>query len=268
MDWYVVIKTINGNRYYYHQKTWREGKHVRTKSQYIGPAANDNMWPEGHQKGFKNLIGFHGTFAQFENFSNDALGSNTGADDAKEGFFFASNKDVAISYASTWLAARRGLEATRRLLQERIKKASGENWFYDARGKLRNGDYHHDLALENKLKSYFERYDRASKRLSDLVDRGIFKNLKLAANASLKARKLVMRKPYIYHMHGSSYSEHRYMDAIEQAQGEGCDGVIIKNTYDGLTPSYVWAGGKEASTDVYIVFDATQILPLEPSVPG
>jgi antirestriction protein ArdC len=37
MDWYIVIKTINGRRYYYRQKTWRDGKRVRTLSQYIGP---------------------------------------------------------------------------------------------------------------------------------------------------------------------------------------------------------------------------------------
>lgn len=38
MDWYIVVKTINGRRYLYRQKTWREGKHVRTRSEYIGPA--------------------------------------------------------------------------------------------------------------------------------------------------------------------------------------------------------------------------------------
>jgi hypothetical protein len=37
MDWYVVIKTIKGRRYYYRQKTWREGQRVRTRSVYIGP---------------------------------------------------------------------------------------------------------------------------------------------------------------------------------------------------------------------------------------
>lgn len=38
MDWYVVVKTINGHRYRYRQKTWREGNRVRTRSEYIGPA--------------------------------------------------------------------------------------------------------------------------------------------------------------------------------------------------------------------------------------
>lgn len=38
MDWYIVVKTINGRRYRYRQKTWREGGRVRTRSEYIGPA--------------------------------------------------------------------------------------------------------------------------------------------------------------------------------------------------------------------------------------
>jgi len=45
MDWYIVIKAIKGRRYYYRQKTWREGKHVRTLSQYIGPASDDQTRP-------------------------------------------------------------------------------------------------------------------------------------------------------------------------------------------------------------------------------
>jgi hypothetical protein len=38
VGWYRVIKTIKGHRYIYEQRTWREGKKVRTESRYIGPA--------------------------------------------------------------------------------------------------------------------------------------------------------------------------------------------------------------------------------------
>jgi hypothetical protein len=38
VGWYRVIKTIKGHRYEYLQRTWREGKKVRTESHYIGPA--------------------------------------------------------------------------------------------------------------------------------------------------------------------------------------------------------------------------------------
>lgn len=37
-NWYIVIKTINGCRYRYRQKTWRDGSKVRTRSEYLGPA--------------------------------------------------------------------------------------------------------------------------------------------------------------------------------------------------------------------------------------
>ncbi|HEX6010768.1 MAG TPA: hypothetical protein VFY87_02975, partial [Geminicoccaceae bacterium] len=41
MGWYQVVKTIKGHRYLYAQRTWREGKRVRTESRYIGPADVD-----------------------------------------------------------------------------------------------------------------------------------------------------------------------------------------------------------------------------------
>src|SRR5215207_7969165 len=36
--WYRVVKTIKGHSYVYEQRTWRDGKHVRTQSRYIGKA--------------------------------------------------------------------------------------------------------------------------------------------------------------------------------------------------------------------------------------
>jgi hypothetical protein len=37
MDWYRVVKTINGRRYLYLQKTYRVGRSVKTLNKYIGP---------------------------------------------------------------------------------------------------------------------------------------------------------------------------------------------------------------------------------------
>jgi hypothetical protein len=42
MGWYQVIKTVKGHRYEYLQRSWREGKKVRTESRYIGPASDGN----------------------------------------------------------------------------------------------------------------------------------------------------------------------------------------------------------------------------------
>src|SRR4051812_30367547 len=41
MGWYRVVKTIKGRRYIYEQRTWREGKHVRTESRHLGPAGGE-----------------------------------------------------------------------------------------------------------------------------------------------------------------------------------------------------------------------------------
>ena len=41
MVWYRVVKTIKGHRYVYEQRTWREGKRVRTQSRYIGLAGTE-----------------------------------------------------------------------------------------------------------------------------------------------------------------------------------------------------------------------------------
>lgn len=39
MQWYLVIKTIKRNRYYYYQKTYRVGRQVKTLNVYYGPVA-------------------------------------------------------------------------------------------------------------------------------------------------------------------------------------------------------------------------------------
>lgn len=41
MGWYRVIKTVKGLRYAYLQRSWREGKRVRTESRYLGPASGE-----------------------------------------------------------------------------------------------------------------------------------------------------------------------------------------------------------------------------------
>ena len=40
MGWYQVVKTIKGHQYLYEQRTWREGKHVRTENRYIGKVSD------------------------------------------------------------------------------------------------------------------------------------------------------------------------------------------------------------------------------------
>jgi hypothetical protein len=38
--WYRVTKTIKGHQYIYEQQTYRDGKSVRTRNRYVGPAGS------------------------------------------------------------------------------------------------------------------------------------------------------------------------------------------------------------------------------------
>jgi len=202
MDWYVVVKIINGHRYRYRQKTWRAGKQIRCASHYLGRCNT-------------TVRGYHGTFAKFDRFDESKLGSGAGGPDTHAGFFFASNARVAISYASTELAAQRGLEVTIRTLEVRVEASTGEKW-WDAEELLEKGGYAHDKATENKLKTYLQRIERARGRLRDLCSRGIFDELELSKRAHLKECRIAMKDAYYFDNENRKYSPWTYMTAIEQ----------------------------------------------------
>jgi hypothetical protein len=69
----------------------------------------------------------------------------------------------------------------------------------------------------------------------------------------------VITRAYYHDMEGTRYSPWVYSDAIDRAKKAGYDGVVIKNTYDGGSPSQWHDEDKDDLTDVYIVFDAEQI---------
>jgi hypothetical protein len=247
MDWYVVVKTINGHRYRYRQKTWRAGKSVRCQSHYLGGCNT-------------TLTGYHGTFAKFDRFDEAKLGSGAGGPDTEAGFFFASNSRVAISYASTELAAKRGLDAKIRTLEARIEDLTGRDWDC-AEEDLNSGEYADDKDMESKLKTYLLRRERASGRLDDLCQRGIFDELELSKRAHLKRCRIEMKDAYYFDNDYRKYSPWTYLTAIYKARELGCDGVVIKNTYDMGTPSLYENEDypDDDMTDVYIVFSSGQI---------
>lgn len=57
--WYIVVKTIKGRRYRYRQRTWREGKQVRTQSFSLGPidagSPSGNAEADAGRQGLRNL---------------------------------------------------------------------------------------------------------------------------------------------------------------------------------------------------------------------
>lgn len=245
MDWYRVIKTIRGRRYVYLQKTWRAGARVRCQSRYMGPAS-------------LRAVGYHGTFAQFKRFDRAECGSNTGANDACEGFFFASNRRVAISYASAELAAKRGLDATIAKIEHRLSEVFGTDW-YDVAIALDEGEYDDDPARKNLAQTYLGRLKRAQTRFHNLRERGIFQELRPSKRGDVKRQRIVMERPYYYDMERHRYDPISYEEAIDGARAKGHDGVVIKNTYDGYSFAMLTHPSEADLTDVYIVFDERQI---------
>ena len=53
---YIVVKTVKGRQYLYEQRTWREGKRVRTESRYLGPLGGSTRAPK-KKKGLLRNIG-------------------------------------------------------------------------------------------------------------------------------------------------------------------------------------------------------------------
>lgn len=245
MDWYRVIKTIRGRRYVYLQKTWRAGVRVCCQSRYMGPAS-------------LRAVGYHGTFAKFERFDRAECGSNTGANDACEGFFFASNRRVAISYASAEVAAKRGLDATIAKIEYRLAEVFGVEW-YNVETALEEGAYDDDPAWKSLAQTYLGRLKRAQARFRDLRERGIFQELRPSKRGDVKRQRVVMERPYYYDMERHRYDPISYEEAIDGARAKGHDGVVIKNTYDGYSFAMLTHPSEADLTDVYIVFDERQI---------
>lgn len=54
---YIVIKTIKGRRYQYLQTSWREGRHVRTRSVCLGPLDGPGR-PGARKRAAGGLVGF------------------------------------------------------------------------------------------------------------------------------------------------------------------------------------------------------------------
>jgi len=235
MDWYVVIKTIKGHRYRYRQQTWRRGKRVHTRSEYLSP---------------ETIIGYHGTFAKFERFDSDHLGAANDCDSSREGFFFASNPRVAASYASTQIARRRGLEARIRLIEVRIQ-AMTDLTVYAAEDALNFGDRFVPNTA-NKLKHFLGMRRRAQQKLRD---NDIIK-ITVSKRAEIKKCILDLRNPYVYNMDRRGFDDGEFCEVALSAQKGGHDGVIIRNTYD---PGSCFSDCRNDLTNVYIVFDPDKI---------
>ena len=233
------------------------------------------------------LVVHHGTNAQFEVFSKEKLGSNTGAASAKKGFFFASNPDTSAEYipnptkiwqAWNYVDIEEYLESnnnTAALLDDysvsqlrsfAIEYTEKYQEAVNIFGELVDVPTPEDFInaineYENKLlsadteskKKYVQMMDNPYMygfyfdKMSDCVTQGAG-----IANGHVMDLYLSIQNPLVHDFKGRG-RDISYSQLISQAISEGRDGVILKNTYD---------GGNHL-TDVYVVFEPTQIKSIE-----
>lgn len=197
-------------------------------------------------------IVYHGTFEQFSKFDKSKLGSSTGAPSAHEGFFFASNKKVAESYASNMFKRLKDCEEIKEYAFNKIKELTDDSYF-DSIFKIYRKEYNEDIHEKwyklHEMITTCEDYEAGVQELPIAYDSD------LDESGNLKEVQLILNNPLIHDMEGNDYRNTSYKELITQAKAKGHDSVIIKNTYDGGDPV-----GSLELTDIYVVFDESQIV--------
>ena len=225
------------------------------------------------------LVVHHGTNAQFEVFSKDMLGSNTQAGSAKLGFFFSKGENTAKSYVDSVADIVNGRVLD---LMNEESNAHDSATYAIVRG----------LTTEEVLESYKEAYNRLQQSVSETVfdnmpimsieecteylslDEG-YQKLTIFGDTNVLNRiaddpsivtyegqvmdlYLSIQNPYVYDFKNQERSLGQYKDIVKYAKDNGYDGVIIKNTMDMHSYSV-----KPEWTDIYVVFEPTQIKSIE-----
>lgn len=225
------------------------------------------------------LVVHHGTNAEFNVFSKDLLGSKTQAGSAKLGFFFSKGEDTAKSYIDPIKDVVTGRVLD--LLNE--ESETNNSAIYET---VRN------LTTEEVLNNYKNTYNRLRMALSETVfdnlpimsieeceeylsiDEGyqklsVFNDInvlnKIADDPSLITYEgrvmdlyLSIQNPFVYDFNNKERTLGQYKDIVKYAKDNGYDGVILKNTMDMHSYSV-----KPEWTDIYVVFEPTQIKSIE-----
>lgn len=229
------------------------------------PAQDDGFWPWFGRSAVTDESGqprrvYHGTFGDFDTFDPAMRGSATGAPSAFGGFFFASNRDVATSYASRGARALREAQDEMPGLRARVQELSGEPVerarFMLATGRL--DEHPHYAELEAAFERMAELEDAEASAQDDY-----FADHSLDEQGRVHEVYLSLRNPLVHDQRGELERGVSFEQLIARAKAEGRDGLIVRNTYDtGL------AGGHyDDLTDVYVAFEPEQIRAAGPVPP-
>ena len=229
----TFMKAPNGIPTNLNEEQWLQ---VRTKAfkDWFGDWINDpaNASKVVDENG-EPLAVYHGSPSEFTEFDKNLLGTNTGANSAKLGFFFSKNYEASRSYVgdARFSEDQFGLYASIPELEQ------VENEYYLSLDDL-NNEYNYRYITK-------EEYDSSIKKLNEWFEnekKEIYKKVKLN-NSKVKSYFLNIRNMEAF----TETTAQNITDSINKAISEHADGVVLKDIKDPVT------------TDDYVVFNPNQI---------
>jgi hypothetical protein len=201
------------------------------------------------QQGF-DIDAYHGTKGDIQSFDPGLLGATTGAPSARVGFFFAAEPETAASYARSadfeslrpdeFSDMNKALEVKLEAI-EAEKNAAIAKLPESVKEQRRKG-INTAPELQNILQDYNKKKGEASRALV-AIERG-----EDSFGENILPVKIRLQNPLVHDFGGGSYREVSYKDLLDQAQRDGKDGAIFRNTRDG-----------GPVTDIYVVFEPSQV---------
>jgi len=191
------------------------------------------------------IVVYHGTTADFSEFSKAELGKSTMVASAKKGFFFGGSSEIAERFAQ--------ISNRSKSLTADQSYANFLAYVEDKKQKL--------LAAE---KTNNETETKAAKEELAGAEEAFVTFSEMRQN--IMPVYLSLQNPLVVDQKGKSFRDEPYASIIDRAIKGGHDGVIIKNTYDGKRAPSLFdkaiakISGKSIPTDtIYIAFEPNQI---------
>jgi hypothetical protein len=212
---------------------------------------------------------YHGSNNEFTDFNESMLGSFTGAESAKEGFFFTSNEGVANSYRQQSIYDSPNIEGLKKALNGLSKKEIAklgtkllpnrdEKFYYGDLTKQESiDDIVEDVIRDTEKDSYYPDRNKYIEKVSKIFEEKGIDLKPYLDKGQIVETNLDIKNPKIVDAKEEFAEDIELTKIIKDAKEQGHDGVIIKNTYDSI--SFDEKGNDTQLSDIVVVFDKSQI---------
>ena len=227
-----------------------------------GPQTGERARLEGEQVLTQLPIrAFHGTGEKFDEFDESKLGSFTGAESAKKGFFFTSDKGLANQFQSEAERSTVDIETVKKdltqLTDEELKSLYDETGLdditpYDLGENTEIVDELMFALNENLQEQFVDDRTNIDKLIRNRIGDKSF------TRGETKEVDLNIENPLVVEFdEDAELDEGAINKAISEAQEAGHDGIIFKDMKDAAVVSDKGEG--VITSDVFFVFDKGQI---------